>query len=96
MTAKPSISITSRLYRSIDDLARMQALLMAARAQTDDWRYAHVGDLQFWFFMVACHLNPQEHIRLWFDGDTRVGYAILGEDPSFDYQVRARCTGGRV
>jgi ribosomal protein S18 acetylase RimI-like enzyme len=38
--------------------------------------------------MVACHLNPQEHIRLWHDDEGKlVGYAVLGEDPSFDWQV---------
>jgi mycothiol synthase len=68
-------------------LVQMQALLMEARSQTDDWRYPHVGDLLFWFFMVACHLDPQEYIRLWHVGDSLVGYAILGEDPSFDVQV---------
>jgi len=61
---------------------------MAARAAADDWRYAHVGELAFTFFMVACHLTPQEHIRLWHAAGGRlVGYAILGEDPSFDWQV---------
>ena len=49
---------------------------------------AHVGELTFSFFMVVCHLNPQEHIRLWHDDAGKmVGYAILGEDPSFDCQV---------
>jgi mycothiol synthase len=79
--------ITSRLYRSEDDLLQMQQLLMVARSHTGDWRYAHVGDLIFWFFMVTCHLDPKEHIRLWQAGDKLVGYAILGEDPSFDCQV---------
>jgi ribosomal protein S18 acetylase RimI-like enzyme len=66
----------------------MQALLMEARSRTDDWRYPHVGDLQFWFFMVTCHQSPREHIRLWHDDQERLaGYAILGEDPSFDCQV---------
>ena len=66
----------------------MQNLLMAARSQTDDWRYAHVGDLNWWFFMVLCHLDPHEHVRLWHDpGGELVGYAILGEDPTFDWQV---------
>ena len=78
---------TSRYYQTEHDLIQMQNLLMEARAQTDDWRYAHVGDLLFWFFMVACHLNPQEHIRLWHVADRLVGYAVLGEDPSFDCQV---------
>ncbi len=65
----------------------MQRLLMEGRAQTDDWRYPHVGDLGWWFFMLVCHLDPGEHIRLWHASDKLVGYAILGEDPSFDVQV---------
>lgn len=66
----------------------MQGLLMEARSRTDDWHYPHVGDLSFWFFMVSCHLTPQKFIRLWHDnGGKLVGYAILGEDPSFDCQV---------
>ncbi len=79
--------LTSRLYETEHDLLQMQELLMEARSCTDDWRYAHVGDLMFAFFMVACHLDPQEFIRLWHAGDKLVGYAILGEDPSFDWQV---------
>ena len=79
--------ITSRLYASDHDLLYMYRLLMEGRAHTDDWRYPHVGDLGWWFFMVACHLDPQEHIRLWHTGDELVGYAILNEDPNFDVQV---------
>ena len=80
--------LTSRYYEIENDLQQMLGLLMDARARTDDWRYAHVGELLFGFFMVACHLNPQEHIRLWHDDAGKlVGYAILGEDPSFDFQV---------
>lgn len=61
---------------------------MEGRSRTNDWHYPHVGDLNFWFFMVLCHLNPQEFIRLWHDAAGKlVGYAILGEDPSFDCQV---------
>jgi mycothiol synthase len=80
-------AVTSRFYETEHDLLQMQSLLMEARAQTDDWRYPHVGDLLFWYFMVACHLDPKEYIRLWHAGDRLVGYAILGEDPSFDCQV---------
>jgi ribosomal protein S18 acetylase RimI-like enzyme len=78
---------TSRPYESEHDLLCMRDLLMEARARTGDWRYAHVGELAFSFFMVACHLNPREHIRLWHAGGRLAGYAILGEDPSFDWQV---------
>jgi len=84
----PMRSWTSRFYEAEHDLQQMQGLLMEARARTDDWRYWHVGELIFAFFMVACHLNPQEHIRLWHAaGGKLVGFAILGEDPSFDCQV---------
>jgi len=66
----------------------MQGLLMEGRSNADDWRYPHVGDLSFSYFMVVCHLKPEEHVRLWHDVEGRlVGYAIFGEDPSFDWQV---------
>jgi hypothetical protein len=84
--------LTSRFYETEMDLQQMQALLMEARSHTDVWRYMHVGELTFRFFMVACHLNPQEHIRLWHaDGGKLVGYAVLGEDPSFDWGALKRC-----
>ena len=80
-------TLTSRLYEDENDLRQMQNLLMEARSLTNDWHYAHIGELAFNYFMVACHLNPQEHICLWHDNKKLVGYAILGEDPSFDWQV---------
>jgi mycothiol synthase len=86
-TPSPS-SLTSRLYQGEQDLQQMQGLLIEARAQTNDWRYPHVGELLFSFFMVDCHLDPCEHIRLWHAAQGRlVGYAMLGKDPSFDCQV---------
>ena len=81
-------NLTSRLYESERDLHSMLDMLMVARSRTNDWHYAHVGELLFNFFMVLCHLDPRQHIRLWYDaGGTLVAYAILGEDPSFDCQV---------
>ncbi len=81
------LPIAARSYESEQDLIDMQSLLMDARSQTDDWRYAHIGELIFNFFMVASHLDPHKHIRLWYDAGELVGYAILGEDPSLDWQV---------
>ncbi len=81
------MTVSTRLYESEADLHQMLDMLMAARAQTDDWRYAHVGELLFNFFMVECHLDPREFIRLWHDGGKLAGYVILGEDPSVDLQV---------
>jgi hypothetical protein len=84
----PTKSLTSRLYENEQDLHGMLDLLMAARARTNDWHYAHVGELLFNFFMVLCHLDPRQHIRLWHDTEgSLVAYAVLGEDPSFDCQV---------
>ena len=84
----PARSLPSRYYEGEHDLLQMQGLLMEARSRSDDWHYCHVGELLFAFFMVACHLNPREHIRLWHDDEGNlVGYAILGEGPSFDWQV---------
>jgi mycothiol synthase len=80
--------LTSRFYETERDLQKMQDLLMEARLRTDDWRYMHIGEMTFRFFMMFCHLKPQEHIRLWYDDEGElVGYAFLGEDPYFDWQV---------
>ena len=84
----PIRSLTSRFYETEYDLQQMQGLLMEARSRTNDWRYFHVGELMWGFFMVTCHLNLREYIRLWHDDEGKlVGYAVLGEDPSFDCQV---------
>jgi mycothiol synthase len=77
----------SRLYEGEYDLRQMQVLLMEARSRTNDWHYAHVGELMWEFFLVTCHLDPQEHIRLWHDQGKLVAYAVLGDDPTFDCQV---------
>jgi mycothiol synthase len=77
----------SRPFTDEQDLHEMQAMLMQARRQSGDWRYAHVGELTFQYLMVACHLNPRDFIRLWHAGGRLVGYAVLGEDPSFDFQI---------
>ena len=84
----PTGFFMSRSYESVDDLQQMQDLLMQGRSRTGDWCYPHVGDLIWAFLIVSSHLNPREQIRLWHDGEGRLaGYAILGEDPSIDWQV---------
>jgi len=76
-----------RNYQTESDLLQMQAMLMEAHDHTDDWRYPHVGEMLFSFFQVASHLDPETHIRLWHRSGKLIAYAILGEDPSFDFQV---------
>lgn len=81
-------TLTSRLYQDEADLLGMQSLLMEGRAKTSDWRYFHVGEMMWNFFMVTCHLDPCTFIRLWLDDSSKlVAYAMLGEDPNFDCQV---------
>lgn len=81
-------SFSSRNYNGLDDLVAMRRFLMDARFETDDWRYPHVGELQFSVFMILCHLNPATHVRLWHDHTgSLVAYALLGEDPSLDWHV---------
>jgi GNAT superfamily N-acetyltransferase len=88
LPGSPKILPRARHFKVDQDLVDMQRLLMEARSRTDDWHYPHVGDLSFAYFMVACHLKREEHIRLWHDTEGRlVGYAILGEDPSIDWQA---------
>jgi ribosomal protein S18 acetylase RimI-like enzyme len=80
--------LTTRFYEDERDLHQMQALLMEARFLTDDWRYWHVGELIWTFFMVARHLMAQDHVRLWQDAHGKlVAYSLLGEDGLFDWQV---------
>jgi ribosomal protein S18 acetylase RimI-like enzyme len=80
-------SVTPRTCEIDADLQQMCGLLMEARSLTNDWRYWHVGELAFGFFMIDCHLDPRKHVRLWHDGNKLVGYAMLGDDAYFDWQV---------
>ncbi|MCX6094964.1 MAG: GNAT family N-acetyltransferase [Candidatus Bipolaricaulota bacterium] len=89
-------SPSSRLYETGADLQQMYGLLMEARLRTNDWRYWHVGELAFTFFMIDCHLDPRRHVRLWHDGDKLVGYATLNDDPFFDWQVLPEYEGKGV
>lgn len=86
--------IRSRYYHGIEDLVDMQNLIMEARLQTQDWRFEHVGELVWNFFMTACHLNPHQFVRLWHIRQGKlVAYAILGDDFSLDFQVHPAFTG---
>jgi mycothiol synthase len=85
--ANPVQPATSRPFEADADLRQMYSLLMEARSRSNDWRYWHVGELAFGFFMIDCHLDPRKHVRVWHDGDRLVGYALSGDDAYFDWQV---------
>jgi len=91
--AGPANPLTSRPYEAEANLRQMYGLLMAARSLTNDWRYWHVGELAFGFFMIDCHLDPRKHVRVWHDGNKLVGYALLGDDAYFDWQVLPEVEG---
>lgn len=85
---------TSRSFQGRHDLDAILDLLVVARAQTSDWRYPHLGEFLFEYFMIACHLDPHTHIRLWHDQTGQlVAYALLGEDPTFDCRFLPAYTG---
>ena len=67
--ANPVHPATSRPFEVDADLRQMYALLMEGRTRTNDWRFWHVGELAFGFFMIDCHLDPRKHVRLWHDGE---------------------------
>ncbi len=94
--ARPLASATSRCLEAEGDLRQMYDLLTHARSFTNDWRYWHVGELAFGFFMIDCHLDPRKHVRLWHDGAKFVGYALLGDDAYFDWQVLPEYEGKGV
>ena len=91
--ASPEVPATCRPFEAEADLRQMYNLLMEARSHTNDWRYWHVGELAFGFFMIDCHLDPRKHVRVWHDGEKLVGYAMLGDDAYFDWQVLPECEG---
>ena len=75
-------------YTTLQDFEAMQRLLMEARSHGSDWSHSHIGEATFRIYMLACHLDPQTHIRLWRTAAGQlVAYALLGEDPLFDVQV---------
>ena len=80
-------TISSRSYSEQSDYEHMLELLIEARLRTSDWHYAHVGELAFNYFMAAIHLKLEDHIRLWYDQEKLVGFALLGEDPAIDWQI---------
>lgn len=87
----------ARAYQGESDLLAMRRMLMEARARTNDWRYAHVGELQWDFFMILCRLDPREHIRLWHDErGALIGYATLGEDAAINWQAAPEHEGAGI
>jgi len=66
-----------RRYRSLQDLARMRALLMAGRRAAKGSYYVHIGDLNWWLFYSEKPADLLWHVYLWEQGDQLAGWALL-------------------
>ena len=85
----------ARGYEGMQDLYAMLDLLAEGREADNGTYYAHRGDLQWWLFYTDVPQETwQSQIRLWFDEDRLIGWALLtlGED-TFDVYVSPHLRG---
>src|SRR5215510_10354666 len=76
----------SRSYKSIQDLYAMLDVLSQGCKADNGTHYVHRGDLQWWLFYND---DPEEvwqkEIRLWFEEDALIGWALLSpKENAFD------------
>ena len=76
----------TRSYEGLQDLKAMLDLLSEGCKAENGTHYIHRGDLQWWLFYTD---TPEEswqpNIRLWFEDDCLVGWALLSpEEECFD------------
>ena len=78
-----------RSYESLQDLQSMLDLLSEGWQADNGTYYIHRGDLQWWLFYSETPLELwQSRIRLWFEADRLIGWALLApEDDAFDVYV---------
>lgn len=83
----------SRQFESENDLQLIRAMLVAARKiARHNAGYWHVGDLTWRYYMLWYRADPCKNYRLWYDADRLVGFAVFGEDFSFDWQIHPQYT----
>lgn len=75
-----------RSYEGLHDLRAMLGLLSKGRAAGNGTYYVHCGDLQWWLFYTDHPPDVwQSQIRLWFEEDELVGWALLSlTEDAFD------------
>ncbi|MCI0476132.1 MAG: hypothetical protein L0Y55_07785, partial [Anaerolineales bacterium] len=81
----------SRNYANENDFKKMRAFLIDARRATGHYAgYWHIGGGLTWCtFLMSFRVDLCVNIRLWEDdAGALVGFAIFGDDFSFDLQVR--------
>jgi ribosomal protein S18 acetylase RimI-like enzyme len=78
--------MNARSYQGLHDLHAMLDVLSLGCQANNGTHYVHRGDLQWWLFYSD---EPQDvwqnQIRLWFDGDVLIGWALLSpNEKAFD------------
>lgn len=79
------MSLTARMYASVDDLELMKDMLRAAKQQYPD-SGIHIGDLDWWVFYDTSGVPLQDKVRLWFEGEQLVAWAWNRPERS-DYEL---------
>ncbi|MBI5031123.1 MAG: GNAT family N-acetyltransferase [Chloroflexi bacterium] len=80
----------SRNFENENDLKLIRAMLVDARRIAGHRAgYWHVGDLAWRYYMLWYRADPCQSYRLWYDAevDRLIGYAVFGDDFSFDWQI---------
>lgn len=87
--------MNARGYEGMHDLYAMLDLLSEGREADNGTYYIHRGDLQWWLFYTDVPQETwQSQVRLWFEDDRLVGWALLslGEN-TFDVYVSPHLRG---
>jgi ribosomal protein S18 acetylase RimI-like enzyme len=94
-TKEGKYTMKARGYEGMQDLYAMLDLLAEGRESNNGTDYVHRGDLQWWLFYTDVPQETwQSQIRLWFEEDRLIGWALLslGQD-SFDVYVSPHLRG---
>ena len=87
--------MNARSYEGLPDLKAMLDLLSAGTMANNGTHYIHRGDLQWWLFYTDTPPEVwQSNIRLWFEDNCLIGWALLSpEENAFDVYVAPRLRG---
>jgi ribosomal protein S18 acetylase RimI-like enzyme len=87
------MNINSRQFETENDLQRIRAMLVDARKIAGhNAGYWHVGDLTWRYHLLGYRADPCKNYRLWYDDHRLIGFAVFGEDFSFDWQIHPQYT----
>jgi mycothiol synthase len=67
-------------------------LVDARRIAGNNAGYWHVGDLTWRYYLLCYRADPCKNYRLWYDDKHLIGFAVFGEDFSFDWQIHPQYT----